>query len=63
MKKLVAIFVGGLALVLSGRPALAASGMFPKMPAATNAYVVSCLKSSRAARMMPMYLPMSTSNL
>jgi len=40
-----------LALVLIGRAAFAASGMFPKMPAVTNVYVVSCLKSSGAARM------------
>ncbi len=40
-----------LALLLSAKPASAASGMFPKMPAATNAYVVNCLKDSRSAKM------------
>jgi hypothetical protein len=33
-----------LALVLSVRPVLAASGMFPKMPAASKAYVADCSK-------------------
>ncbi len=39
-----------LALVLSVRPVLAASGLFPKMPAATNVYVVDCRNDSAEAR-------------
>ena len=39
-----------LALVLSVQPALAASGMFPKMAAATNVYVVDCRNDSAEAR-------------
>jgi len=39
-----------LALILSVRSVLAASGLFPKMPAATNVYVVDCRSDSPEAR-------------
>jgi len=39
-----------LALVLSLRPVLAASGLFPKMPAAPKVYVVDCRNDSAEAR-------------
>jgi len=45
------LLVLSLAIVLGVQPVLAASGMFPKMPAATNVYVVDCQKDSENARM------------
>src|ERR1039457_6905070 len=39
-----------LALVLTVRPILAASGLFPKMPAATNVYVFDCRNDDADAR-------------
>jgi hypothetical protein len=39
-----------LALVLTVRPILAASGLFPKMPAATNVYVFDCRNDNADAR-------------
>jgi hypothetical protein len=44
-------FVIFLGFTLSVQSASAASGMFPKMPATTNVYVVDCHKDSRDARM------------
>jgi hypothetical protein len=39
-----------LALVFTVRPALAASGLFPKMPAAPKVYVFDCRKDNPEAR-------------
>lgn len=43
--------MGFLGFTLSVQSAFAANGLFPKMPAATNVYVVNCHKDSRDARM------------
>ena len=45
------ITVAFLAIALRSEPVLAASGMFPKMPAATNAYVVNIHEDSADAWM------------
>ncbi len=47
-KFLLVCFVG---IILTLRPIFAASGLFPKMPAATNFYVVDCRNDSEEARM------------
>jgi hypothetical protein len=43
-------FIGFLGIILSIQSVLAASGLFPKMPAATNVYVVDCRNDSADAR-------------